>query len=97
MTEFKNKCLRDHNMNATVSPFTAQFSCIHLLFLAQHNVKRLPSIKSSMPNRPTGPSDYKVLNRNQSHPVPSLIQDQHTRDQSLANRDIYTLLKVGRC
>lgn len=28
---------------------------------------------------------------------PSLIQAELTRDQPLANRDIYTLVKVGRC
>lgn len=41
-------------------------------------------------NRPRAPSDYQVLS-------PSSDPSADTWDQSLANRDIYTLGKVGRC
>lgn len=45
---------------------------------------------SGLLNRPTAPSDYEVLS-------PSSDPGPHTRDQPFSNRDIYTLVKVGRC
>lgn len=55
-------------IHSSICTFTPALSC------RLHNVKRLHTRgekKSGVLNKPTGPSDYQVLNRNQSAPSPS--------------------------
>lgn len=81
--------------------YTAMFRHLHLLFHAASKMWQdcIQEKKKSTAcwTDPLDPAITRFWTATGAPRVPLLIPALYTRDQPLANRDIYTLVKVGRC